>query len=243
MIVLVTDFGLEGPYIGQVMGRLCTMAPSVPVINLFADIPSFNIKAASYLIAAYSKEFPVGTVFLCVVDPGVGSVEQLPIVVEADGKHYVGPGNKLFAAVKSHNKERYTQYRIKWRPPHLSNSFHGRDLFAQVAAWLALGQSENACLVVDDRTEDYAQLDLFEIIYIDKYGNAMTGIRGEPHSPIKPLIAKGVTFSAARTFSDVKPGSSFCYLNSNGLIEIAVNQGSAAEHYELRVGDTVQWSS
>jgi len=100
MIVLITDFGLEGPYIGQMTGRLYAKAASIPVINLFADVPSFNIKAASYLIAAYSEEFSENTVFLCVIDPGVGSDKYFPVVVEANGKYFVGPGNLLFSVVK-----------------------------------------------------------------------------------------------------------------------------------------------
>jgi len=132
MIVLITDFGLEGSYIGQMTGRLYAKVAGIPVINLFADAPSFNIKAASYLIAAYSKEFPENTIFLCVIDPGVGSDKYFP-VVEADGKYFVGPGNLLFSVVKAHNKKSYKQYKIGWRPSQLSNTFHGRDLYAPVA--------------------------------------------------------------------------------------------------------------
>ena len=131
MIVLVTDFGLAGPYTGQVKAVLTQAAPGVPVIDLFADAPAGNAKASAYLLAAYAAWFPAGTVFLSVVDPGVGS-ERAPVVVEADGRWYVGPGNGLFELVRRRAAVSRC-WEITWRPATLSNSFHGRDLFAPVA--------------------------------------------------------------------------------------------------------------
>src|SRR5690349_7418524 len=94
MIVLFTDFGLEGPYIGQMKARIWREAPACQIIDLFADAPTVNPQAAAYLLAGYAVEFPAGTVFLGVVDPGVGSARP-GVVVEADGRWYVGPGNGL----------------------------------------------------------------------------------------------------------------------------------------------------
>jgi S-adenosylmethionine hydrolase len=99
MIVLFTDFGLHGPYTGQVKAVLHQMAPGVPAIDLFADAPVGNPKASAYLLAAYAAWFPVGTVFLCIVDPGVGGTRPA-IVLEADGRWYVGPGNGLFELIQ-----------------------------------------------------------------------------------------------------------------------------------------------
>src|SRR5690348_4850589 len=98
MIVLFTDFGLLGPYTGQVKAVLQRAAPSVPVIDLFADAPMRNPKSAAYLLAAYAAWFPAGTVLLSVVDPGVGG-DRAPVVVEAGGRWYVGPENGLFEIV------------------------------------------------------------------------------------------------------------------------------------------------
>src|SRR5680860_298154 len=100
MIVLCTDFGLHGPYVGQVQARLLQDAPGVPVINLFSDLPAFNARAAAYLLAAYVDEFAVGSVFLCVVDPGVGSARR-PVAVQADGRWFVGPDNGLLEVIAS----------------------------------------------------------------------------------------------------------------------------------------------
>jgi S-adenosyl-L-methionine hydrolase (adenosine-forming) len=99
MIALFTDFGLHGPYTGQMKAVLCEMAPGVPVIDLFADAPAGNPKASAYLLAAYAAWFPERTVFLCVVDPGVGGARPA-LALEADDRWYVGPGNGLFELVQ-----------------------------------------------------------------------------------------------------------------------------------------------
>ena len=99
MIALFTDFGLHGPYTGQMKAVLYQMAPSIPVIDLFADAPVGNPKASAYLLAAYAAWFPEGTVFLCVVDPGVGGARPA-IFLQADGRWYIGPGNGLFELIQ-----------------------------------------------------------------------------------------------------------------------------------------------
>ena len=99
MIVLFTDFGLHGPYTGQMKAVLHQWAPGIPVVDLFADAPVGNPKASAYLLAAYAVWFPAGTVFLCVVDPGVGGMRPA-IILKADGRWYVGPGNGLFELVQ-----------------------------------------------------------------------------------------------------------------------------------------------
>jgi S-adenosylmethionine hydrolase len=95
MIVLLTDFGLEGPYTGQVNAVLHQQAPGVPVVNLFSDLPLFDIQAAAYLLPAYTGRLAPGTVCLCVVDPGVGG-SRSGCVLSAGGRWYVGPDEGLF---------------------------------------------------------------------------------------------------------------------------------------------------
>ena len=107
MIVLFTDFGLHGPYTGQMKAVLHQMAPGIPSIDLFADAPVGDPKASAYLLAAYAAWFPAGTVFLCVIDPGVGGTRPA-IILEADGRWYVGPGNGLFELVQRHAKETHS---------------------------------------------------------------------------------------------------------------------------------------
>ncbi|WP_208867052.1 SAM-dependent chlorinase/fluorinase [Bradyrhizobium sp. AS23.2] len=158
MIVLFTDFGLHGPYTGQIKAVLHQTAPGVPAIDLFTDAPVGNPKASAYLLAVYAA----GTVFLCIVDPGVGGTRPA-IVLEADGRWYVGPGNGLFELVQR-RATKTRSWDIDWRPEHLSASFHGRDLFAPVAAMLARGEPQPGQRGDDrDRRADWPD-DLCEIV-------------------------------------------------------------------------------
>lgn len=238
MIALFTDFGLLGPYTGQMKAVLHEMAPGVPVIDLFADAPTGNPKAAAYLLAAYGMWFPAGTVFLSVVDPGVGGTRPA-VFVEADGRWYVGPGNGLFELVQ--RRARKTQsWDIAWKPPLLSASFHGRDLFAPVAALLARGERPpGRRRNTVDRQADWPD-ELAEVIYVDHYGNAMTGVRAATLPANARLVLAGRTLERARTFSDQPPGTAFWYGNSNGLAEIAVNQGRADRDLGLKIGTTIE---
>jgi S-adenosylmethionine hydrolase len=191
------------------------------------------------LLAAYAQWFAAGTVFLCVVDPGVGGTRP-PIILEADRRWYVGPGNGLFELVQ----RRATTARswdIDWKPERLSASFHGRDLFAPVAAMLARGEPLPGRPCKDDthRRADWPD-DLCEVVYIDHFGNAMTGLRALmlPHDA--KLVVIGRVLEPARTFSDRPPGAAFWYENSNGLVEIAVNQGRADRELGLTIGIPVE---
>lgn len=234
MILLVTDFGLEGPYVGQMTAAICRTAPNVPVVNLFADAPVHNPCATGHLLAAYTGDFPPGSVFLCVVDPAVGSTAQMPVVVSAAGHWFVGPANGLFDTVAARaGQARW--WRIDWRPERLSNSFHGRDLYAPVAARLARGDQPPGApieMVVDREAGE----DLAEVIYVDHFGNCMTGIRAAGVDKAQLVDAAGQRLSWARTFSDVAEGAPFWYENANGLLEIAVNRGRADSALGLRPG-------
>jgi len=239
MIVLFTDFGLAGPYTGQVMAVLHREALDIPVVSLFADAPSARPKPSSYLLAAYSAWFPAGTVLLCVVDPGVGSARRA-VVAEADGRLYVGPDNGLFDIVMR-RAAAARLWEIAWRPGSLSASFHGRDLFAPVAARLAAGETI-AALARPAQDESAARAwpdDFAEIVYVDHYGNAMTGLRGAVVPPAARLIAGARKIEPAATFSAVPPGEAFWYVNSNGLAEIAVNGTRADAALGLEIGSPV----
>ncbi len=237
--MLFTDFGLHGPYTGQMKAVLHQMAPGTPAIDLFADAPPGNPKASAYLLAAYAQWFPEGTVFLCVVDPGVGGGRP-PVILEADRRWYVGPGNGLFELVRR-RAVKTCMREIDWKPARLSASFHGRDLFAPVAAMLARGDPPPGQLRREASETDHDwPNDLQEIVYIDHYGNAMTGMR-EAVVPGGARLAVGSrTLEQARTFSDRPSGTAFWYENSNGLAEIAVNQGRADHDLGLAIGTRVE---
>jgi S-adenosylmethionine hydrolase len=242
MIALFTDFGLNGPYTGQTKAVLHRAAPGVPVVDLFADAPAGDPKASAYLLAAYAPWFPEATVFLCVVDPGVGSARPA-VFVEADRRWYVGPGNGLFELVRRRARSARS-FEISWRPERLSASFHGRDLFAPVAAMIAQGDEPPGRPLGDDADcrPDWPD-DLAEIVYVDHYGNAMTGLRASFLPPEARLSAAGRVLERARTFADRAKGEAFWYENSNGLAEIAVNSGRADRDLGLAVGMSVAIAS
>ncbi|MDH5784618.1 MAG: SAM-dependent chlorinase/fluorinase [Chromatiales bacterium] len=237
MIVLFTDFGLSGPYVGQLKAVLYKRAPGLPVIDLFADAPVHNIRANAYLLAAYSEGLTEGTVFLGVVDPGVGSQQRQPVALKADGRWFVGPDNGLFDIV-CRRAERAELWRIDWRPERLSSSFHGRDLFAPVAAMIAMGDLSALTAITPayDRLGQWPE-ELSEIIYIDHFGNLLTGIRAASMQLDACLYYRAKPIPWVNTFSDVPTGTPLCYENSNGLLEIAVNQGRADEHFKAKIGD------
>lgn len=238
-ILLFTDFGLEGPYTGQMKAVLRRDAPASEVIDLFADAPAGDPKPSAYLLAAYAAWFPAGTIFLCVVDPGVGSA-RAPLMIEADQRWYVGPDNGLFELVLRRARESRV-LAIDWRPQRLSASFHGRDLFAPVAARLARGEipPSHPHAAIRPAWPD----DLAEIVYIDHYGNALTGVRARAVPPEAVLSTDSRRILPAATFSAVPPGAAFWYENSNGLVEIAVNLGRADAGLGLRIGSSVAIST
>lgn len=241
MIVLFTDFGVAGPYVGQMKAAIYQADPAVPIIDLFADAPSFDPVASSHLLSAYVSGFATGTVFLCVVDPGVGSVLRRPIVAEIDGCYFVGPDNGLFDVV-ARRASFACKREIIWQPPRLSPSFHGRDLFAPVAArvactglpldWLAPAAPFSPSGIDDE---------LAQVIYIDSFGNVITGVRASRLSQNHLLEVGGGAFAWARTFADVERGEPFWYENASGLVELAVNCGSAARQLSLSLGDKVRF--
>lgn len=239
MIVLFTDFGLEGPYVGQLHGALSQRAPGVPVIDLFHGVPNFDIQAAAYLLPAYAAQFPAGTIFLCVVDPGVGTARR-PLMLEVDGSWYVGPDNGLFH-ILVRRAQACECHLIKWRPTHVSPSFHGRDLFAPVAATLAHGEQPNSESVELTEPEDTPWPDdLAKILYIDHYGNAVTGIRASQLGKETILKIGDHKVTYARVFAEAHSGQAFWYENANGLVEIAVNRERAADRLRLGLGTPIE---
>ncbi|HSH42788.1 MAG TPA: SAM-dependent chlorinase/fluorinase [Arenicellales bacterium] len=236
MIVLMTDFGSADPYAGLMRAAISRVA-EVPVLDLLHEMPNYDARAGAYLVDALQRQFEPGTVFVCVVDPGVGG-DRAPVMVEADGKWYVGPDNGLFNIVCRRAAE-VKSLRIDWRPGHLSSSFHGRDLFAPVAAGLATGVTPAHTPWTLVETPDWPE-DLPEVVYVDHYGNAMTGIRADSLSRHATVDIGDTRLPRGATFASHRPGEAFWYRNSLDLVEIAVREGSAAASLGLRVGDTLK---
>ena len=241
LILLFTDFGTDGPYLGQMEAAILGEALQSRVVNLVSDAPCGNPRASAYLLAALTDVLPPGCVVAAVVDPGVGG-ERDPLLLDVDGRTFVGPDNGLLSRVAARGHE-VSVGRIDWRPERLSESFHGRDLFAPVAASLSTGQMVATSPMTLQHLQGWEWSDeLAEVIYVDHYGNAMTGLWAGGVPRDRKLLVDGRALGYARTFSAVPAGEAFWYENSCGLVEIAVNQGRAATALGLGVGSGVRWA-
>ncbi|MCX7892589.1 MAG: SAM-dependent chlorinase/fluorinase [Burkholderiales bacterium] len=238
-IVLFTDFGAADLYVGQVHVVLDRYAPGVRVIDLMHDAPAGDVRAAAHLLAALTRQVPRGHVLMAVVDPGVGT-DRGAVVMRADGRTFVGPDNGLLSVVAARATTKQL-WQIVTHPPDISASFHGRDLFAPMAAAVATDDFPN------ERVKPVAALavafpadDLAEVIYVDHFGNAMTGIRAGSLAREQRLRAGRAEVGYARVFGEAPPGGAFWYENSLGLVEIAVNGASAREVLGLAPGQAVE---
>jgi len=234
-IFLFTDFGYAGPYVGQMAGAILSRSRDNVAISLMHDAPAMRPELAAYLLSGCCRSLPSGSVVVAVVDPGVGG-ERAALVVETPGLNLVGPDNGLLSRVHDIG----AVARVDWRPETLSSSFHGRDLFAPVGAMLAGGEtvSRTPLALADMVGADWPQ-DLERLVYIDGYGNLMTGIDAKTFSKNKCIRVSGRAVKYAETFCRVPPGQLFWYPNSLGLVEIAANRGSAAAILQLALGDEI----
>ncbi|WP_338115131.1 SAM hydrolase/SAM-dependent halogenase family protein [Thiocapsa imhoffii] len=236
-IVLITDFG-PGLYVGQLQAWLTAWLPQVPILDLIHDLTPFRPDLAGYLLPAMVRDMPSGTLYVCVVDPGVGGA-RAGLLIETPGAWFIGPDNGLFAPlVRATPAAR--PHRIGWQPEQMSASFHARDWFVPAAHRWVRGQSldlsrlEPAAMVGGDWPSEQAA-----ILYRDHFGNLMTGLRAQGRSHSGLLHVGDRLLRHARTFCEAPSGMPFWYENSLGLIEIAVNQGSAQRRLGLVPGDPV----
>ncbi|AFL76041.1 SAM hydrolase/SAM-dependent halogenase family protein [Thiocystis violascens] len=237
-IALVTDFG-DGLYVGQMRARLGALLPELPLIDLVHDLPPFRPDLAAYLLPALVRDMPGNTLYLCVVDPGVGGDRAL-LAVESAGDWLIGPDNGLLAPLIQQADGAVSVWRIGWRPERMSSSFHGRDWIAPAAARLCLGQElrmsclETSAMVGSDWPQERGV-----ILYVDRFGNLISGLHARGRDRRHRLQVGEQTLRNARTFCQVVPGESFWYKNAFGLVEIAVNRGRADDLLGLAAGDPI----
>ena len=257
MIALFTDFGTRDAYVAQLKGAIVCINPHAVVLDLNHAVGQFDIRQAAYLLERSAAYFPAATIFVAVIDPGVGSTRR-PLLLHTDAnKFYVGPDNGLFTGVLAREGYRaaYTlQETVYYRLPDVSVTFHGRDIFGPVAAHLSLGVLP-ACFgpcVTDLVTLPAPRLSVHgegiegELLHIDHFGNLLTNIPPDLLTPIRPgqhlsvtLRGTTVTLPFCTTYADAQPGEFVCLLSSNAEFEIACVQGSAADCFAAQVGETI----
>jgi len=239
LIYFFTDFGTDGPYLGQMETSVLALAPTARAINLVADAPASNPRASAYLLAALLPQLPENAILVCVIDPGVGG-ERDALLLRTGGRTLIGPDNGLLAVCAGIDP-RANIHRILHDKSQLSASFHGRDLFAPVAARMLLG--ENIPLESMDTSSMIGSGwpgVLEEVIYIDHYGNAMTGFPADQLRDTGRIKQGPHVLRHAHTFSDARGAEPFWYRNSCGLVELAVNRGRADEQLDLVVGSRLE---
>ncbi len=237
-IVLATDYGESGSYVGQLKSAIYKIAPHAQVIDLIHDLPVFNPKASAYLLASYLDYIPENSIVVGVVDPGVGSNRE-PIILEGNGYTFIGPNNGLFSIVaKKLSNYKLSEIRLSKEPS--SKTFHGRDIFAPVAAQIAVQLKTNLESMLIEKLIGFEwPEELSEVIYIDHFGNVTCGITLDQINTNLTIKIKEVELNYAKTFHAVKSGESFWFRNANGMLEISVREQSASETLNLKVGDVI----
>lgn len=234
LIFFFTDFGVSGPYLGQMEAAVLNIAPDARVINLLADAPVANPRSASYLLAGLLCGLPENAIVVSVVDPGVGS-ERAALLVRCGGRQLLGPDNGLLALCLRNDPKASVQ-RLYYDKAELSATFHGRDLFAPAAGRIFAGQAVKLAPVESSIVGADWPAALEEVVYIDHYGNAVTGMPGTYLADDQALVLDATLITHAETYSAVPVGSPFWYRNSSQMIELAVNQGRADVQLGLGVG-------
>lgn len=250
-VTLLTDFGSSDGYVAALKGSLLRRAPEVRLIDITHEIAPGAISAAAFVLAQVAPYFSAGTVHLAVVDPGVGS-ERRAIACEIGEQRYVAPDNGLLSGVlrRAEGARFHEISRPELWNATVSPVFHGRDIFAPVAGYLAaggrledVGESIDVSILVrlpepEMRREDGTAVG--EVVYVDRFGNLITSIRvssGEADGAV--VDAVGHTLPLRRTYADVPMGELVALIGSSGRVEIACNGGSAARSLRASLGSVV----
>ncbi|NET02004.1 MAG: SAM-dependent chlorinase/fluorinase [Sphaerospermopsis sp. SIO1G1] len=253
MITLLTDFGNNDVYVGVMKGVITTINSQLQLIDLTHQIPPQNLAAARFALMNAYPYFPPDTVHLAVVDPGVGS-KRRAIALQLKQGYLIGPDNGIFSGIISENpvitavELTNSEY---WRISQPSSTFHGRDIFAPVAAHLASGVSlEKIGREINPETLVKFEITEFQITdhtlkgciqYIDHFGNLVSNIPGSfVEGKIWCVEINGLTIPGCTTYSDVEIGEVLALVGSHGWVEVSVNGGNAQVQLEMKYFDSVQ---
>jgi S-adenosyl-L-methionine hydrolase (adenosine-forming) len=248
ILTLTTDFGLADHYVGVMKGVILDICPRARIIDLSHEVPAYDISQGSYIIESSWRYFPRDTVHVVVIDPGVGSSRR-PILIEAGGQYFVGPDNGVLAPIYAcaKCKVRVISNKKYYRRP-VSRTFHGRDIFAPVAAHLAAGVPPGR---VGTTVKNYVRTAPQQpiqsgkrkwsgsVMRIDRFGNLITNFEAGAFPDLErfTLTAGQVKISRlARSYAECKPGELLVIAGSSGHLEISMNQGSAAQKLKIEPG-------
>ena len=251
ILTLTTDFGLSDHYVGVMKGVILGIAPAARIVDLCHQASAYEIGEAAFLIAQAYRYFPKKTVHVVVVDPGVGTARR-PILAEAAGQYFVAPDNGVLGMIYTQEKHkvRLINNDRYFRKP-VSRTFHGRDIFAPVAAHLAKGVAPaRVGKIINDylrpassapeRTGKHVWTGT--VLKVDHFGNVVTNFRLSdfPPTSFEVVIGPHVVTRVARNYAECAPGELFTIEGSSGYLEISTGQGSAAKILGCAVGAPVE---
>lgn len=253
LVALLTDFGQQDHYVGVMKGVMAGLAEGVRFIDITHEIPPQDVSAAAWRLKASYPYFPEGTVFLVVVDPGVGS-QRRAIVVRTARHVFVAPDNGVLTPVLLEQKPHqvFAITNRMWCLPAISNTFHGRDVFAPVAARLVSGSPahevgpriDDPVLIPQPQAECQDGMVTGRIVLIDRFGNAVTDIPCEMTPPAGTMCLVRVRRRSLRipmvnSYSEVQPGQPLLITGSLGYLELSIREGSAQERFHLQRGQSL----
>jgi len=253
IITLTTDFGLADPYVAEMKGVILKINPDAKIVDISHQIQKFNVRMGAYVLASAAPYFPEGTIHVVVVDPGVGT-KRKPILIEAGSGFFVGPDNGVLAlaAKKQGVKHVYEITNPKFMLPKLSVTFHGRDIFAPAAAFLSKGVSpsefgrEIRKIVMPKFAKIVRKGNMLtgEVIHVDSFGNIVTNFTekelkwaGAKDALKIKLKESELNLKLCKSYAEVEPQKPLAIIGSHDFLEISVNQGSAAETFNVKPRD------
>ena len=255
IITLTTDFGLRDPYVAEMKAVILKVCPATIIVDITHQIEKFNIRMGAYILAAAASYFPEGTIHIVVVDPGVGT-KRRAILIQTKQSYYIGPDNGVLtlAAKNQGIKHIYRIENPRFMLPRISNTFHGRDVFAPAAAHLANGisPSEFGPEIHKIVTPRFAKITkrentlTGEVIHIDGFGNVITNLREKDLESMRVksmvnLKLKNVRLKLklCKAYSEVGAQKPLAIIGSHNFLEISINQGNAAETFKTKVGGKI----
>ena len=249
IITLTTDFGLRDSFVGAMKGVILGIAPAVQIVDITHGVAAGDIRGGAFALMAAAPFFPAGTIHVAVIDPGVGSARKA-IAIRTRQAIFLGPDNGVlsWAVREEDHLEIRSMENSEFFLPHLSATFHGRDLFAPAAGWLAARRefAELGPVLADfQRTNWPGPIRVregwkTEVIHVDTYGNAITALpAGSARAARYALLPGGTRIPFGHFYAAVPRGSPLAIIGSSGFVELAVNQGDAAGEFRLRAGSEV----
>jgi len=256
MITLTTDFGLKDPYVAEMKAVILSICPNAVIVDITHEITKFNIRMGAYVLASAVPFFPEGSIHVAVVDPGVGT-RRRPIVIQTKQSFFVGPDNGLLvlAAEKQGIIRVYELANPRFMLPKVSRTFHGRDIFAPVAAHLLnrVKPAEFGPEIREAAKPEFAKVVrrntvlLGEVLQVDGFGNIITNINEKEvaQSLVKDTVSVELTsyklkLKLGKAYGEAEPQEPLALIGSHGFLEIALNQGNAAEKFETKPGDKIK---